>query len=117
MNPENIHPIFENLTSFEIIKLDYRCIKVSPDEGFRTIANILGELHAHECINPKKRLLFQKLTSQIMGRIYWTHLIWLICQETTNNQILSSTCSLWYNKDDHWKYENIPPNAIFKTKY
>ncbi len=96
INPENIHPIFENLTSFEIIKLDYQCIKVSPDKRFMKIGNIFRDLHAHEWISHKKHRSFQKLASEIMDIIFGSHLICLICKETTNNQFQTSICSFWY---------------------
>eukprot|EP01084_Bolivina_argentea_P080205 145312_1 len=93
-----MHPIFANSTSYQITKLDSLHITLSPGEGFTAIANILSELHAHECTSPKKRVDFQEMTSEIMGIIYWTYLIWSIYKETSNIQFLTSTCSFTYTK-------------------
>eukprot|EP01084_Bolivina_argentea_P218380 370606_1 len=91
MDAENINQIFENSTSIKITNSESLCIKLYPDERFMKIGNILRHLYADECANQKKHLLFQKLSSEIMGIIFWSHLIWSMYKQKTNNQFLTST--------------------------
>eukprot|EP01084_Bolivina_argentea_P232833 392313_1 len=113
---EKLHLTFQNLQSFQFIKSESLSIKVCPDERFIKIGIILRPLDAHEYTNQKTRGMNLKMTSEIMGIILWTYLIWCIWTESTNIQFLSSTCSFTY-RDDHWKHQNTPPNIIGHTKY
>ncbi len=76
LNAENMHPIFETSTLIPITKLDSLCIKPSPGERFIPIANVLRHLYAFGYSSAKMPLLFKNITSQMMGIIFWTHLIW-----------------------------------------
>eukprot|EP01084_Bolivina_argentea_P139617 245600_1 len=88
MNGKNMHPIFQNSRTIQIIKSHSLCIKLCPDERIIPIGNILRHLYPPECSSRRKRPLFQKTSSEIMGIIYWTHLICQMYKETTNNQFL-----------------------------
>eukprot|EP01084_Bolivina_argentea_P008788 16437_1 len=98
LNGQNIHSIFENLTSFQFIKSQSVYIALSPYQRFMAIGNILGHLYADECASQKKHLLFQKLSSEIMGVIFWSYLIWSMYKQITNNQFLTSTWSFGIQK-------------------
>ncbi len=75
-NGKKIHLIFENLTLFQLIKSQSLSIKLSPEERFIKIGNILCSLSTYECTIKKNRGENQKMPSQIMGENYWTHFIW-----------------------------------------
>ncbi len=96
VNGGNIYLIFENLTLLELIKSESLSIKVCPDERFIKIGIILRPLDAHEYTIQKTHGMNLKMTSEIMGIILWTYLIWCIWTESTNIQFLSSTCSFTY---------------------
>eukprot|EP01084_Bolivina_argentea_P232830 392309_1 len=97
-NEEKINLIIENSTSISIIKSESLCIKLSPDEAFIKIGSILRHQHACECTDQKNGVHIQKMTSEIMGVIYWAHLIYEIYQETSIIQFLTSTCLLAFSK-------------------
>eukprot|EP01084_Bolivina_argentea_P023137 43101_1 len=99
-NAGKMHLIFENSTSIQMVQSKTIHIKVSPGEPFIQIGNVFRLLYAHECTIQKSWVLFQKITSQIMGIIYWTCLVWQMYRKTTNIQFLTSASSFRYTKID-----------------
>eukprot|EP01084_Bolivina_argentea_P008787 16435_1 len=98
LNGQNIHSIFENLTSFQFIKSQSVYIALSPYQRFMAIGNILGHLYAHEWTIQKSWFMFHEITSEIMGIIFGSYFIWLMYKETTNIAFLTSARSLAYTK-------------------
>eukprot|EP01084_Bolivina_argentea_P139616 245597_1 len=92
----NIPPIFENFMPTEITNSYSLCIKPSPREPFIKIGNVLEHLYMHEYHGQKNVVWFQKISSETMGKIYKSHLIWNKCEETSNIQCMISTSSFGY---------------------
>ncbi len=93
---EKMHLTFQNLPSFQFIKSESLSIKLSPDKRFTKIGNILSPVDAYECTIKKNRCLIQKLVSQIMDKMYWTHLICLIDRERPTIEFLTSASAFAY---------------------
>eukprot|EP01084_Bolivina_argentea_P181725 313810_1 len=74
VNGENIHLIFENFSSSQITQSQCLFIKLSPDERFIKIGNILAPLYTHEYSTQKNRGINHNMASEIMGKICWSHL-------------------------------------------
>eukprot|EP01084_Bolivina_argentea_P156711 273107_1 len=92
----NIRPTFENFMSIEITNSYSLCIKSSVREPFIKIGNVFGHLYIHEHNGQKNGVQFQKISSEIMGKIYRSNLIWYKCQETSNIHCMISTSSFGY---------------------
>ncbi len=95
-NEEKINPIMKISTSIPMTKSESLCVKLSPDEPFIKIGNTMRHQHSCECTSQKNGVLDQKMASEMMGIIYWALWIWLIYQETSNVQVLTSTSSFAY---------------------
>ncbi len=93
---EKINPIFATSKSKLMVKSESVCITLSPDEAFIKIGSILGHQYACEYTMQKNRGVVQKMTSEIMGIIFWTFLILEIYLKTSNIKLLTSTSSCAY---------------------
>eukprot|EP01084_Bolivina_argentea_P219589 372411_1 len=92
----NIPPIFENFVPTEITDSYSLCIKQSRREPFIKIGNVLEHEYMHEYHGQKNGGQFQKMSSEIMGKICRSNLIWYKCQEISNIRCMISTSSFEY---------------------